>query len=394
MNYSFSNRATNVPNSGIGYMMRYAAKYPDVVSLGQGTPLFPTPPFIYDYLHQRSQTDPTIGQYSLPKIENELKDLILAQMEKLYGFQPAREEIYLTVGGIGGLFAAIMALVQEGDEVICFDPSYPLHLSQIHIAQAKTVFVSYIEEKGWAIDLEKLEKSISPQTKLIILTNPNNPTGTILSEQEVKKLAEIVLKNNLLLLLDAAYDFLTYENTIFSPLLLPELRNNIIVAKSFSKEFAMTGWRIGYVYAAPELIAKINDIHVCFSVCPPTPSIVAAIAALSDPRGEQATQNFKRKFSESRNAICSRLNNLPKLFQYHKPQGAYYVFPKILGFEDLSSFDFAKLLVDEAKVVTVPGDSAGPAGARHLRLSFAADPSVINQAFDRLDQFAKEHKAT
>lgn len=391
MDHSFSQRATNVPNSGIGFMMRYAAKYPDTVSLGQGTPLFPTPQFIYDSLYERAKTDPAIGQYSLPKIENELKTLIIKQMAKLYGFEPKMEEILLTVGGIGGLFAAIMALVEPGDEVIYFDPSYPLHISQIHIAQAKTVFVSYREEKGWTIDLEKLEKSINPKTKLIILTNPNNPTGTVLSETEVKKLSELVLKNNLILLLDAAYDFLSYDKPVYSPLLIPELRQNLIVAKSFSKEFAMTGWRIGYIYAPSEIVHKINDIHVYFSVCPPTPSVAAAIAALSDSRGEKATAEFIQKFRASREAICSRLDKLPKLFQYHKPEGAYYAFPKILGLENLSSLEFAELLVDEAKVITIPGDSSGPAGARHLRMSFAANPTVIHQAFDRIDQFAKQH---
>jgi aminotransferase len=390
MNYKFSQRVQNVPNAGIGAMMRYAVKYPDVVSLGQGTPLFPTPAFIYNYLYERSKADSTIGQYSLPKIENELKMLIIKQMEKKYGFMPELGEIYLTIGGIGGLFSTAMVFLEKDDEVIYFDPSYPLHLSQIHLAQAKPVFVSYDENNNWSIDLEKLEKAITVKTKMIILTNPNNPTGTVLSKVEVIKLSEIVLKHNLILLLDEAYDFLTYEKELFSPLRIPELRNNLIVCKSFSKEFAMTGWRIGYVYANPEIIAKINDVHVYFSVGPVTPSIVAAIAALSDPRGEEAIKYFKSKFTESRQAICERLEKLPKLFSFSRPDGAYYAFPKIIGF-DISAMDFAKMLIDEAKVITIPGDSMGPAGKNHLRMSFAADAKVIHEAFDRIDEFARKH---
>ncbi|MBU1326610.1 pyridoxal phosphate-dependent aminotransferase [Patescibacteria group bacterium] len=390
MEYKFSQRAQNVPNAGIGAMMRYAAKYPEVVSLGQGTPLFPTPQFIYDYLYERSKMDPTIGQYSLPKIENELKTLIIQKIERKHGFTPKLEEIYLTVGGIGGLFSAIMAFLEKDDEVIYFDPSYPLHLSQIHLAQATPAFVSYNENNNWSIDLEKLEKAITSKTKMVILTNPNNPTGTVLNEAEVRRLSDIILKNNLILVLDEAYDFLTYGKDLFSPMQIPKLRNNLIVCKSFSKEFAMTGWRIGYVYANPEIIAKINDVHVYFSISPSTPSIVASIAALSDPIGEETINHFKIKFAESRQAICERLEKLPKLFSFSRPDGAYYVFPKIIGF-DMPALDFAKMLVDEAKVITIPGDSMGPAGKNHLRMSFAADAKVIHEAFDRIDKFAQKH---
>lgn len=391
MNYKFAARAIHVPNSGIGFMMRYAAKYQDVVSLGQGTPLFPTPQFIYDELYKRSKTDTELGMYSGVKIEKPLKEAIAKQMNELYGFTPDLQEIYLTVGGIGALFSSLMALLQKGDEVIYLDPSYPLHLAQIHLTEAKPIFVSYDEKNDWSLDLDKLKKAVTKNTKAIILTNPNNPTGTVLSEQEVKNLAEIVLKNNLILILDEAYEFLTYGKKLFSPLRITELRNNIIACKSFSKEFAMTGWRIGYAYANKEIIAKINDIHTHLSISPSTPSIVAATIALSDNRGQEATEYFKKKFIESRSAICERLDRLPKLFSYSKPDGAYYVFPRITGM-NIDAFDFAKLLVDEARVITIPGNTMGPTGENHLRLSFATDASTIHKSFDRIDEFAKKHK--
>ena len=314
----------------------------------------------------------------------------MKNIEKKYNFTPDLSEIYLTVGGIGGLFAALMAFVEKDDEVIYFDPSYPLHLSQIYLTQGKPVFVSLIEKKGWQIDLEKLEKSITPKTKVIILTNPNNPTGTVLSEQEVKKIAEIVLKHNLILILDEAYEFLTYEKKLFSPLKLPELRNNIVLCKSFSKEFAMTGWRIGYVYSHKEIVSKISNVHTYFAISPATTSMIAVITALSDPRGDKAMQEFKEKFTESRKAICERLDKLPKLFSYHKPDGAYYIFAKYLNFK-MDSFEFAKKLIDEAKVITIPGSTGGPSGEGHIRMSFAADTKLIHQAFDRIDRFAQKY---
>lgn len=390
--YRFSKRATQVPNSGIGFMMRYASKYPDTVSLGQGTPLFPTPQFIYDTLYERAKKEPEVGMYSDTKVslERDLTARIAEAIEEEYGFRPEQANITLTVGGIGALFSSIMALLQKGDEVIFFDPSYPLHLSQIHLSEATPVFVPYDESEGWGINLAGLRKAVTPKTRAIILTNPNNPTGTVLTEDEVRELSEVVVAHDLILILDEAYSFLTYGRKLFSPMRLPELRDRTILCRSFSKEFAMTGWRIGYAYAHPDLIAAINRVQIYFSVCPPTPSIIAATAAMADPRGKEATAGFIRKFTESRTAICERLDRLPKLFSYHPPQGAYYVFARYLGF-DMDAMDFAKMLVDEARVITIPGMSMGPTGAGHIRLSFAADSSVIHRAFDRIDTFAEAH---
>ena len=174
---------------------------------------------------------------------------------------------------------------------------------------------------------------------------------------------------------------------------IPELRERTVLCKSFSKEFAMTGWRIGYALAHPEIIRKINDVHTYFSISPSTPSIVAGISALSDVRGKKARESFIEEFRKSREAICQRLEKLPKLFSFQKPKGAYYAFPKFLGF-DLSALEFAQLLVDEARVVTIPGSSMGPSGEGHLRLSFAAPASYIHKAFDRIDDFAKNHSLT
>lgn len=206
----------------------------------------------------------------------------------------------------------------------------------------------------------------------------------------MRELANIVLEHNLILILDEAYQFLVYDKALFSPMRIPELRKHIVLCKSFSKEFAMTGWRIGYVWADKETIAKIDDVHTYFSISPSTLSIVAATIALSDPRGELAMKDFQKKFAASRQAICDRLDKLPKLFSYHKPAGAYYTFPRIVGF-DMPSLEFAKKLVDETKVITIPGASSGPGGEGHVRMSFAADQTLIHAAFDRIDDFASRY---
>lgn len=388
--YSFSQRVAQVPDAGIGTMMSYAAQFANTISLGQGAPQFKTPQFVYDLLHERSKTDLVLGMYNAvnDKLQLELKQLLMKEFEGKYGFTPTVEELYLTVGGIGGLFAALMSIVEKGDEVIYVDPSYPLHLSQLALVQAKPVFVPLDESKGWQLDTDRLQASITRKTKAVILTNPNNPTGTVLSEDQVRQVAALVLKHDLYLILDEAYEYLTYEMPLYSPMSILELRQRIIVSKSFSKEYAMTGWRIGYLWAPKEIIENIHNVHLYFSINPATISIVAATLVLSDPRGKEAMEQFKKEITASRGVICERLTRLPHLFSFVKPQGAFYVFPKILN-NNTSSIEFAKRLVKEAGVITIPGDSMGPSGKGHLRLSFAASPGTINAAFDRIDAFAQ-----
>lgn len=392
MNYRIAQRALDVPRSGIGVMMNYGSKYDDVLSLGQGTPLFPTPQYIYDYVYEKAKNSPEVGQYSSPRLERELCELIAEDFNEIYSFRPDITELGLTVGGVGGLMATFLALLDPGDEIIYFDPSYPIHLSQLYVAGVKPVFVPYIEEEGWKFDTLKLKASITSKTRAILLTNPNNPTGTVLSKNEVEELAEVVLKNDLYLVLDEAYQFLSYVE-FFSPLKIEELRKNVICIKSFSKEFAMTGWRLGYVYADKDLMEKIMiNVNTYLCISPATISIHAGIAALSDPRGKEAMKGFYDEFVKSRETICNRMDKLSGLFEYHKPQGAYYLFPKIKAFEELGTLDFCKKLVDEAKVITIPGDSSGPAGKRHVRMSFAAKREMIDSAFDRIDEFAKKYE--
>ncbi|HCM37192.1 MAG: Aromatic amino acid aminotransferase [Candidatus Gottesmanbacteria bacterium GW2011_GWB1_43_11] len=389
--YRFAKRVAAVPDAGIGTIMSYAAQFKDTISLGQGAPQFPTPQFVYDQLHQRSKVDPALGMYNSTndKIQLGLKELLAKDIAKKYGFTPSIDELYLTLGGIGGLFATLMSILEKGDEVVFFDPSYPLHLSQVYLTQATPVFVPLKEDDNWAIDIERLQKSITKKTKAIILTNPNNPTGTILTKAQVQALAQIILEHKLFLVLDEAYEYLTYEQPLFSPLLIPELRERTILSKSFSKEYAMTGWRIGYVWAPSEIINKIHNVHLYFTINPATVSIVAATIVLSDPRGKKAMMQFVDQIRQSREVICQRIDGLKSLFTYTKPQGSFYLFPKIL-LPNSSGLDFAKRLVRETGVITVPGESMGPAGKGHLRLSFSAKPQLIDRAFDRIDVFVKK----
>jgi len=381
---TFADRVHTVPDAGIGSIMYYARQFKDTISIGQGAPNFPTPQCIYDELHELSKTDPNLGMYNTVNDSYHMKVKLLLQkeFEKDYGFSPDPTDLYLTVGGIGGLFAALMALIQKGDEVIYFDPSYPLHLSQLALSQATPVFVPYQEDNGWRPNLELLKKKISSKTKAIILTNPNNPTGTVFTKKEVETLADIVIKNNLTLILDESYSYLTYDTVFTSPMTIPELRDHIILSKSFSKEYAMTGWRIGYLWVKQPIREKIHNVHLYFSINPSTIAIAAAGIALSNPLVQQAKMQFIEEITHSREVILKRLESLSSIFAFSKPEGAFYIFPKIKTGED--AITFAKKLIEKTGVITIPGNGMGPTGAHHLRISFSAPSTIIEKAFDRI----------
>lgn len=383
----FSERVMQVPDAGIGSIMSYARQFKNTISLGQGAPNFPTPQCIYDEIHTLSHTDKNLGMYNTVNdtYHIRLKELLCHEFEKDYGFRPDPQDFYLTVGGIGGLYATIMALAEKGDEVIFMDPSYPLHLSQLALAQATPICVPYQEELGWRPNMELLRKSITQKTKAIILTNPNNPTGTILNKNELEELADIVVENNIYLILDEAYSYLTYDSVFVSPMTIERLRDRIILSKSFSKEFAMTGWRIGYLWVKQPVREKIHNVHLYFSINPSTVSIVAATVALSHPEARTAMSKYREIISQSRDAIMRRMSHLRYIFQFHKPEGAFYLFPKIVDKSD--SVSFAKKLIEKTGVITIPGDSMGSSGKNHLRISFCAPPATIHTAFDRLDTY-------
>lgn len=383
--FSFSDRVKAVPDAGIGPIMYYARQFKNTISLGQGAPNFPTPQCIYDELYRLSKEDPNLGMYNTVNDSYHMKVKLLLQkeFEKDYGFSPDPTDLYLTVGGIGGLFSALMAVTQKGDEVIYFDPSYPLHLSQLALSEATPIFVPYQEHNNWRPDLTLLRKKISPKTKAIILTNPNNPTGTVFTKEEVRILADIVIEHDLYLILDEAYSYLTFCSEFTSPMSIPELRNNIVLSKSFSKEYAMTGWRIGYLWVKQPVRDKIHNIHLYFSINPSTIAIVAAGIALSHPQAQEEKVRFIKEITNSRNVILKRLENFSSIFSFNEPEGAFYTFPAIKTGADAISF--AKMLIEKAGVITIPGNGMGPSGKNHLRMSFCANSDSINKAFDRLD---------
>ncbi|MCK4462296.1 MAG: aminotransferase class I/II-fold pyridoxal phosphate-dependent enzyme, partial [candidate division Zixibacteria bacterium] len=292
-------------------------------------------------------------------------------------------QILVTVGAIEGLSAAVMAIIDPGDEVLLFTPTYSTHIRQVVIASGKPVLIPTVEEEGFALDFDAIRKAISPKTKAIICCSPNNPTGTVFSEKELRELASLALQHNLMIVTDEAYEYFVFDgHQHFSIASIPEMKGHVISCYTFTKTYAMTGWRIGYLHADESLIPQITKAHIPFAICAPVVSQYAALAALEGP--QDCVSEFRAHYLTARNLMCERLDDLDSVFAYYKPDGSYLMFPKILLEEGKDSMAFCKNLLKNGKVSTTPGIAFGPTGESHLRLSFCVPLDEINKAFDRI----------
>ena len=223
-----------------------------------------------------------------------------------------------------------------------------------------------------------------------------NPTGSVFNESELREIAKVALDNNICIIADEAYDFLVYDNQpYFSLASLSELKNNLIAAYSFSKMYCMTGWRVGYLYSNAKIVNQVLKVHDAFAICAPTISQYAALVGLRNTNGkngigDQCIKNLIAALSRRRDLLCTRLDQLPELFKYQKPQGAYYIFPSIVP-QKLTSMELALKLLYEAKVITIPGNGFGPTGESHLRLSFGGTDETIINAMDRIETWTKKN---
>ncbi len=267
----------------------------------------------------------------------ELREEIVKKLRRDNHVDANVSQIMVTVGAIEGLAAAVMAVVDPGDEVIVPSPTYLTHVRQIVIASAKPVFVPLIEEQGYLLGMQRIKDAITPTTKAILFCTPNNPTGTVVAERQLRELAEIALKNNLMVITDE------------------------------------------------DVIPQINKAHIPFAICAPVVSQYAALAAL---RGSQdCVKQFRDHYQSTRDLMCERLDRLDSVFAYEKPRGSYLMFPRILLEEGKDSTTFCKKLLREGGVSTTPGIAFGPTGQGHLRMSFCVPEEEIDKAFDKMKSY-------
>jgi len=377
-------------------MMLLAAKVENPYYLAQGIPAEDSFPHVKEAMIEAIKGD-VASKYSLLSGMQECREAVAKRYKVKYNvdFDP-NTQIGITAGCMEACMISIMSIVNPSDEMIVIAPDFASHIEEILACEGTPVFVNTKEEEGWLLNLEEVKKAITSKTKAIFITNPNNPTGALFPEDQVRGLCEIALEHDLFIVADETYDYLTYdEEKFFSFSQVPEIHKNLFLTCSASKEYNMTGYRLGWVITAPDILVQLFKLHDATTVCASVPAQFAFVAAVNGP--QDLVLEGVGGMDKRRNLICERIDRVPHLFSYEaKPQGAYYILAKI-RFPHENSVQASLDILNETGVVTVPGIAFGPSGENHLRFSFAGGASrgpkaedLINQAFDKLEEWGKK----
>ncbi len=378
-----SKKIVDIPKSAIHEMTRLSKEVEDVAFLSWAKPTTGTPKHIDDAAIEAIRTGRT-GGYSETAGLLELRESIARKLRRVNGIDANSSEILVTVGAIEGLSAAVMAVVDPGDEVLIPVPGYSTHVRQVVLASGKPVLVPTRAEDGFGLDLRALEERITPRTKAVLFSSPNNPTGAVYTEAELRELGRIAERHDLVVITDEAYEYFVFDGgRHFSMASIEGLGDRVISTFTFTKTYAMTGWRIGYLHAKPEWIAEIMKAHIPFCICSPVVSQFAALAALEGP--QDCIDEYRSHYEAARNRMCDRLDRLPDVFSYQRPAGSYLMFPKVLREDGRDSMSFAVKLLNEAHVSTTPGVAFK--GEGHVRMSFCVPLETIDLAFDRMEEY-------
>lgn len=380
-----SNIMESYPRSGIRVMFELAKKYPDAIALTLGQPNFDTPQFIKDAAIESLQGGLTgyVSNGGLP----ELRQAIAEQYTKRFGRPFTENNVMIAAGGMEALFLALVAYINPGDEIIVPDPGYPNYLGQIALLRGKAVPVPLREEFGFQLQPEDLEAAITPKTKAVFINYPSNPTGAFINKETLMKLAEIAKKHNIMVVSDEVYEHIVYDgNECFSMAQIPGMEQNVIITNSFSKTYAMTGWRLGYVVADEALVKQMPQLQEALISCVPGFIQMAAVAAIRD--GKDAISEMVTHYERRRNIMVDGLNAIPGV-KCFRPQGAFYAFANIKSFGK-SSFDFAQELLTGAGVVCVPGSAFGEMGEGYIRFSYANSDENLKEALRRMDAYIRK----
>ena len=381
MTKPLSQLVENIKPSGIRKFFDLVSEMRDVISLGVGEPDFDTPWHIRDegiYALEKGKTFYTSNS-GLKELRNE----ICGYLERRQGISYNPDtEVIVTVGGSEAIDIGLRALINPGDEVIIPQPSYVSYEPCAVLAGARPVIINLKAENEFRLTAEELKSVITPNTKILILPYPNNPTGAIMEQKDLESLAEIIIENDIYVMSDEIYSELTYKGEHISIASLKGMKERTILINGFSKSYAMTGWRLGYACAPKEIIKQMTKIHQFAIMCAPTTSQYAGTEALRN--GDEDVKIMRNAYNQRRRFLIDAFKKIG--LECFEPYGAFYVFPCIKEF-GMTSEEFATKFLEEENVAVIPGNAFGKSGEGFIRISYAYSLENLKIAIERLSRF-------
>jgi aminotransferase len=380
-----SARVQGIPPSGIRKYFDIAATMDDVISLGIGEPDFVTPEPLLKAGIQSLQQGET--HYTSNSGILELRQALSAHLSQMYGVNyDAEKEILITVGVSEALYLAMNAILDPGDEVIVPEPCFVSYTPEVVLAGGKAVTIPTFVQNDFQVTGAEVEAAITERTKAILIGYPNNPTGAVMTRERLVEIASLATKHDLLVISDEIYDQLVYgiQHTCFAS--LPGMRDRTVTLGGFSKDYAMTGWRIGYAAAPPDILAAMRKIHQYTIMSAPTTAQVAGLVALQ--KGAPFVEEMRREYDRRRKLIVGGFNELG--LTTFEPRGAFYAFPSVAA-SGMDEETFAEKLLLEERVAVVPGSAFGSSGKGFVRCCYATAYEKIEEALNRMERFMRRY---
>lgn len=381
-----SDKVKTLKPSGIRKFFDLANTREGVISLGVGEPDFATPWHVREaaiYSIKTGKTFYTANAGLLP-----LREEICKYLKRRFDLSyDAKKNVVVTVGGSEAIDISLRAIINPGDEVILLQPCYVAYEPSVLLAGGVPVFIELTEENGFKLTYDQLASAITDKTKAILLNFPSNPTGGVMTKEDYEPLIPLIKKHQLIVISDEIYAELSYSEKHCSPANFDEIKDLTIIISGFSKAFAMTGWRLGYLIANETFIEQMVKIHQYVIMSAPTAAQFGAIEALQN--GQKHVDEMVEQYKLRRNFIVSGFNRIG--LPTHLPHGAFYIFPCIKS-TGLTSLEFCEKLLDEQNVACVPGSAFGNAGEGYIRVSYAYSIEEIKAAIEKISEFMKQYQ--
>lgn len=386
--FKIATRLSKIKPSGIRRLFSFAHNMPDIIGLGLGEPDFVPPPHVLEAAKRALDDGKT--HYTSTEGISELREALAKKAKREYGLTYDPEtEILITVGGTQAIFLALMALTNPSDEVLIPNPGFVIYQPDVLMVDGIPVSMPALEENEFKPDADVVMSHVTDRSRIMIVNSPNNPTGAVFSYDDLASLAKLAVERDLIVISDEVYERITYDGTKHYCLSsFPEMRERTLVVGSFSKTYAMTGFRVGYVFGPEELITPMMLTHQFSVACVSGQAQYAAVAALEGP--QSFVKDMIAEFDRRRKLLHGRLNEIEG-FSCKLPKGAFYAFANVKEFGE-SSESLATFLVNKGKVVTVPGSAFGKHGEGYLRFSYATAYDKIGEALDRIERVVKDFK--